>query len=126
MNGMIAEANREIRWQLWVAERRRQDRAKGIVPFSYVDSLIAELEAMHLDGLRAVPASFLARLLAVNRLLPGGIEPLLGWGCRIRDAIGQCFELQEPSWPCVTRAMSSALRRTKKRTAISGRIWRPE
>jgi hypothetical protein len=95
VNGMIAEANREIRWQLRVAERRRQDRAKGIVPFSYVDSLIAELEAMHLDGLRAVPASFLARLLAVNRLLPGGIEPLLGWGCRIRDAIGQCFELQE-------------------------------
>jgi hypothetical protein len=92
---MIAEANREIRWQLRVAERRRQDRAKGIVPFSYVDSLIAELEAMHLDGLRAIPASFLARLLAVNRLLPGGIEPLLGWGCRIRDAIGQCFELQE-------------------------------
>jgi len=92
---MIAEANREIRWQLRVAERRRQDRAKDIVAFCYVDRLIAELEALHLDGLRTVPASFLAQLLAVNQLLPGGIEPLLGWRRRIRDAIGQCFELQE-------------------------------
>jgi hypothetical protein len=92
---MIAEANREIRWQLRVAERRRQDRAKNIVPFSYVDSLIAELEALHLDGLRVVPASFLPQLFGVNQLLPDGIEPLLGWRHRIRDAIGQCFELQE-------------------------------
>jgi hypothetical protein len=95
VNGMIAEAHREIRWQLQVAERRRNDRARIIGPFAYVDSLIAELEAMHLDGLRVVPASFLPQLLAVNRLLPGGIEPLLGWRRRTRDAIGQCFELQE-------------------------------
>lgn len=92
---MIAEANREIRWQLQLAERRRQDRAKITVPFAYVDRLITELEAMHLDGLRAVPAEFLQQLLAVNRLLPEGVEPLLGWRRRIRDAIEQCFELQE-------------------------------
>ena len=92
---MIAEANREIRWQLRVAERGRQDRAKIIGPFAYVDSLLAELEVMHLDGLRAVPAELLPRLLAVNRLLPQGVEPLLGWRRLIRDAIGQCFELQE-------------------------------
>ena len=64
-------------------------------PFAYVDSLIEELEAMHLDGLRAVPAEFLPRLLAVNRLLPQGVEPILGWRRLIRDVIGQCFELQE-------------------------------
>jgi hypothetical protein len=92
---MIAEANREIRWQLRVAERRRQDRVRIVGPFAYVDGLIAELEAMHLDGLQAVPTEFLPRLLAVNRLLPQGVEPLLGWRRRIRDAIGQCFELQE-------------------------------
>ena len=92
---MIAEANRQIRWQLRVAERGRQDRARVMGPFAYVDSLIEELEAMHLDGLRAVPAEFLPRLLAVNRLLPQGVEPILGWRRLIRDAIGQCFELQE-------------------------------
>ena len=92
---MIAEANREIRWQLRVAERGRQDRARIIGPFAYVDRLIAELEAMHLDGLRAVPTEFLPRLLAVNRLLPQGVEPLPRWRRLIRDAIGQCFELQE-------------------------------
>ena len=92
---MIAEANREIRWQLRVAERRRRDQARIIGPFAYVDSLIAELEAMHLDGLRAVPTEFLPQLLAVNRLLPQGVEPLPTWRRLIRDAIGQCFELQE-------------------------------
>ena len=92
---MIAEANREIRWQLRVAEQRRQDRARMIGPFAYVDSLIAELEAMHLDGLRAVPTEFVPRLLAVNRLLPQEVEPLLRWRRQIRDAISQCFELQE-------------------------------
>lgn len=92
---MIAEANREIRRQLQLAERRRQDRAKITVPFAYLDRLIAELEAMHLDGLRAVPTEFLPQLLAVNRVLPECVEPLLGWRRRIRDAIEQCFELQE-------------------------------
>lgn len=92
---MIAETNREIRWYLWLADRRRRDRARIAVPFAYVDSLIAELEAMHLEGLWAVPSEFLPRLLTVNRLLPAGIEPLLGWRRRIRDAIDQCFELQE-------------------------------
>lgn len=92
---MIAEANREIRWHLRVAEQRRQDRARMIGPFAYVDSLIAELEAMHLDGLRAVPTEFLPRLFAVNRLLPQEVEPLLRWRRRICDSIGQCFELQE-------------------------------
>lgn len=92
---MIAGTNREIRWHLWLADRRRRHRARIAVPFAYVDSLIAELEAMHLEGLSAVPSEFLPRLLIVNRLLPAGIEPLLRWRRRIRDAIDQCFELQE-------------------------------
>lgn len=92
---MIAEANREIRWQLRLAQQRRDDRAKVGVPYAYIDNLLSELEALHLDGLRDVPTEFLPRLLAVNRLLPAGIEPLLGWRRRIRDAIEQCFELQE-------------------------------
>lgn len=92
---MIAEANREIRSQRRLAEQRRYDRGKILVPFAYVDNLLGELEALHLDGRRAVPTGLLPRLLAVNRLLPAGVEPLLGWRRRIRDAIGQCFELQE-------------------------------
>jgi len=92
---MIADANREIRWNRRQDDVRRRVRATTMVPFAYLDSLIAELEAMHLDGMRAVPSPFLPRLLGLNRLLPEGVAPLLGVRHLIRDAIDQCFDLQE-------------------------------
>ncbi|MDQ6944705.1 MAG: hypothetical protein M3256_00210 [Actinomycetota bacterium] len=57
--------------------------------------MIADLEAMHLDGMRAVPSPFLPRLLGINRLLPVRVAPLLGVRHLIRDAIDQCFDVQE-------------------------------
>lgn len=95
MNAVIAEANREFRSQLRLAEQRGHDRAKVVVPFAYIDHLLSELEALHLDGLRDVPTDFLPRFLALNRLLPAGIEPPRRWRRLIRDAIERCFELQE-------------------------------
>jgi len=75
VNGVIAYANREIRWHLQLCERSRRDHARAMAPFVYLDDLIAELETMHLDGLQAAPRQFLPPLVAVNRLLPAGIEP---------------------------------------------------
>jgi len=42
-----------------------------------------------------VPASFAPTLFAVNRLLPTGVAPLPERRGLIRDAIDQCFDLQE-------------------------------
>ncbi len=52
----------------------RRERAITMIPCAYLDGLIAELGAMHLAGMQAVPRQFLPPLVAVNRLLPAGVE----------------------------------------------------
>jgi len=90
---MIAAANRDIRHHLLLAELRRAQITNS--PFAYLDTMIGELESLHLDGARFVPASFAPTLFAVNRLLPTGVAPLPERRGLIRDAIDQCFDLQE-------------------------------
>jgi hypothetical protein len=90
---MIASANRDIRRHLQLAELRRVQITNS--PFACLDELIADLESLHLDGLRFVPASFAPTLFAVNRLLPTGVAPLPERRGLIRDAIDECFNLQE-------------------------------
>ena len=90
---MIAAANRDIRRQWTVRERRRQDVT--VAAFGYLDELLDRLELMHLQGRRFVPARFIPRLLAVNALLPCGVRPLTRSRTLIRHAIDDCFELQE-------------------------------
>src|SRR6266481_429949 len=90
---MIAAANRDIRRHLRLAELRRAQISHS--PFAYLDQMIADLESLHLDGLRLVPSSFAPTLFAVNRMLPTGVAPLPERRGLIRDAIDQCFELQE-------------------------------
>ena len=91
---MLAEANREIQWQLGLGESRRRERARIDVPFAYVDYLLQELEAFHLEGWHELPPFFLQELFALNRLLPAGVTPVLDWPARIRDTIDRCFDLQ--------------------------------
>ena len=90
---MLAEANREIRRQLELAELRRAQLTNS--PFAYLDQLIAALENLHLDDLQMVPASFLPAVRTANRLLPRGVAPMPEGGGLIRDTIEQCFTLQE-------------------------------
>jgi hypothetical protein len=90
---MIAATNREIRrHQANASERRSAARAD---PLRFLDRRIAALEAMHLNGLRTVPATALPWLAAVNTRLPAGLRMVFHSRLRIRDAIDQCFDLQE-------------------------------
>src|SRR5260370_18453824 len=92
---MIAEANRDIRWAMAVAEKARCERLTRTRPFEYLDDVIVGLETLHLKGLTNVPRSFMARLQAVGQLLPPEIDPPSQWRRRIARAIDQCFDLQE-------------------------------
>ncbi len=92
---MIAQANDEIRSELLAAQQRRLVRARVEQPFAYLDWTIARLEALHLAGRKRVPKRFLPRLAAVTEMLPDGLEAPELWRTLIRDAIEQCFELQE-------------------------------
>jgi hypothetical protein len=103
---MIAEANRDIRWALRVADKKRNERHAVNRPFVYLDELIVGLEALHLNGLTFVPRSFLPRLRAVSELLPSEIDAPSQWRRRIARAIDQCFDLQE-------RVLQEARRRAK-------------
>jgi hypothetical protein len=90
---MIAATNREIRrHQASASERRSAARAD---PLRFLDRRIAALEAMHLNGLRTVPPTALPWLAAVNARLPAGLRMVFHSRLRIRDAIDQCFDLQE-------------------------------
>jgi hypothetical protein len=90
---MIAAANRDIRRQLQLAEDRQQKQLSA--PFAYLDQVIAELEMLNLDDVRFVPNSFRRAILAVNARLPEGVRPLPTCQGSIRDAIDECFGLQE-------------------------------
>jgi len=92
---MIAEANRDIRWALRVADKKRNTRLTVHRPFAYLDEVIVGLETLHLKGYTAVPASFMPRLQAVSQLLPPGVEAPTAWRRRIARVIDQCFDLQE-------------------------------
>jgi hypothetical protein len=107
-DAMIAEANRDIRWALRVADKKRNERRAVNLPFIYLDELIVGLEALHLDGLTYVPRTFLPRLRAVSELLPPEISAPGQWRRRIARAIDQCFDLQE-------RVLQEGRRRAKCR-----------
>jgi hypothetical protein len=92
---MIPEANRDIRWALRVADKKRNEQHASTRPYVYLDELIVGLEALHLEGFTNVPRSFLPRLQAFSQLLPPEIEAPGPWRRRIARAIDQCFELQE-------------------------------
>lgn len=92
---MIAEANRDIRWAMRVADQERLERFTANRPFAYLDEVIVGLETLHLKGLTALPSSFVPRLEAVRRLLPPGVEAPGHWQRRIARVIDQCFDLQE-------------------------------
>jgi hypothetical protein len=92
---MIAEANRDIRWALRVADKKRTQQHTNSRPYVYLDELIVRLEALHLKGFTNVPRSFLPRLQAISQLLPPELEAPSLWRRRIARAIDQCFELQE-------------------------------
>ncbi len=91
----IAEANRDIRWAMRVADKQRGERQAFRRPYVYLDELIVGLEALHLEGLSNVPRSFMPRLQAVSELLPPEIDAPGQWRRRIARAIDQCFDLQE-------------------------------
>jgi hypothetical protein len=91
---MIAEANRDIRWAMRVADKERSEQHAFKRPYIYLDELIARLEAMHLKGLSNVPRSFMPRLEAVSELLPPEIDAPSQWRRRIARVIDQCFDLQ--------------------------------
>ena len=92
---MIAEANRDIRWAMRVADKERNTRLTVHRPFAYLDEVIVGLEVLHLKGFTNVPRSFMPRLQAVNQLLPTGVEAPVAWRRRIARVIDQCFDLQE-------------------------------
>jgi hypothetical protein len=92
---MIAEANREIRWAMLVADKQRRERRSVNRPFAYLDEVIVDLETLHLKGFTAIPTSFMPRLQAVSQLLPAGVEAPTAWRPRIARVIDQCFDLQE-------------------------------
>ena len=92
---MIAEANRDIRCAMRVAEKARLRRLTINRPFEYLDEVIVGLETLHLEGLTNVPQSFMPRLRAVRQLLPPEIDPPSQWRRQIARAIDQCFDLQE-------------------------------
>jgi hypothetical protein len=92
---MIAEANRDIRCAMRVAEKARRERLTINRPFEYLDEVIVGLETLHLKGLTNVPQSFVPRLQAVSQLLPPEIDPPSQWRRRIARVIDQCFDLQE-------------------------------
>ena len=92
---MIAEANRDIRCAMRVAEKDRRTRLTINRPFEYLDELIVGLETLHLQGLTNVPQSFMARLRAVRHVFPPEIDPPSRWRRQIARAIDQCFDLQE-------------------------------
>ena len=92
---MIAEANRDIRWAMRVAEKAQRQRLTRNRPFVYLDDVIVGLETLHLKGLTNVPRSFMPRLRAVTPLLPPEIDPPSPWRGRIARVIDQCFDLQE-------------------------------
>ncbi len=92
---MILQANEEIRSEMLASERRRREKSRFERPLVYLDWTIGKLEAYHLAGKKRVPKRFLAHLLAVNDLLPEGAHAPELWRTLIRDAIEQCFDLQE-------------------------------
>jgi len=92
---MISKANEEIHSELLRSERCRRLRARLELPFVYLDWTIGRLEAYHLQGKKRVPKRFLPHLTGVQELLPPGVSIPAEWKTLIRDAIEQCFELQE-------------------------------
>jgi hypothetical protein len=92
---MIAEANRDIRWAMRVADKQRGERQAFTRPYVYLDELIVGLEALHLKGFTNVPRRFLPRLQAISQMLPPEIDAPGQWRPRIARAIDQCFDLQE-------------------------------
>ena len=92
---MIPEANRDIRWAMRVADKKRSERHAFKRPYVYIDELIGGLEALHLQGFSNVPRSFMPRLEAVSELLPPEIDAPSQWRRRIARVIDQCFDLQE-------------------------------
>lgn len=92
---MISAANEEIRSQIVAAERRRREKLRLERPFVYLDMAIGQLEALHLAGKKRVPKRFVPHLMAVDEMLPEGAHSPSMWRTLIRDAIEQCFDLQE-------------------------------
>ncbi len=92
---MIAKANEEIRSELLLSEHRRRHRAWVERPFLYLDWTVSQLEAYHLQGKKRVPKRFVRQLDAVREILPVGVSQPIFWRTLIRDAIEQCFDLQE-------------------------------
>jgi hypothetical protein len=104
---MIAEANRDIRWAMRVADKARSERHAFKRPYVYLDEVIVGLEALHLEGLSNVPPSFMPRLQAVSQLLPPEIDAPCQWRRRIARVIDQCFDLQERLRPYPAKPESS-------------------
>src|SRR5260370_33051081 len=93
---MIAEANRDIRCAVRVAEKAQRERLTRNRPFEYLDDVIVGLETLHLKGLTNVPRSFMARLQAVGQLLPPEIDPPSQWRPRFSPAIDHSFHFHGP------------------------------
>jgi hypothetical protein len=64
-------------------------------PFHYLDEVIERLEELHMRRRKYVPAGFDERLEELDDMLPDSIQPPRRWAPLVRDAIDQCFELQE-------------------------------
>jgi hypothetical protein len=92
---MLSDANREIRHRIELEEGRRQAAARRAMPLAYIDGLVAELEELNLSGIKDIPADFLAALHHLGDLLPPQAGPPVQWPAGVRQALDQCFELQE-------------------------------
>ncbi len=75
--------------------RRRQRLDARDAPVQGVDALVAQLEALHLEGRKRVPASLQPALDALGDLLPEALRPELHAGITITHLLDQLFDLQE-------------------------------
>lgn len=72
--GGLESTNAEIIAGLRRERARHEERDRLVAPIRVVDSLIADLEELHLAGRMRVPDAFVERLEALDAILPEGLR----------------------------------------------------
>ena len=84
----FAHANAAIREQQRLQSERRRARRRALLPIETIDSLIGDLEQLHLAGRKRVPESMEPRLEALLGMLP----PELRLDLQTRITIGRLMD----------------------------------